>query len=157
MKPVFAVVAVLLCAACATIPNIDDAVVAAPVNCDTAERDLIALEQMRPTRERAAIVVLSTLTPGGLVSGIVTNDMEDRGRIFDGSFAREVNAKKRAIRETCDLNRALDPVAPTRPTARNLDEVTVVADQPDTTTLQTEAPPNGIGEALDPFRTYSDG
>ncbi len=147
----------LLCAGCATIPDIDDVVVAEPVNCATAERDLIALEQMRPTRERAAVVLLSTLTPGGLVSGIVTNDMEDRGRIFDGSFAREVNAKKRAIRKTCGLNRALDPVAPTRPKARDLQEATAATDQPDPTVLQTEAPPTGIGEALDPLRTYSDG
>ncbi|MEL7211009.1 MAG: hypothetical protein AAGK92_00010 [Pseudomonadota bacterium] len=147
MLPTRAALALLLCAGCATIPEIDDVVVAAPVNCDTAERDLIALEQMRPTRERAALVVLSTLTPGGLVSGIVTNDMEDRGRIFDGSFAREVNAKKRAIRETCDLNRALDPVSPTRPVAR---KARMAADQ-------KKAPPRGIGEALDPFQTYSDG
>lgn len=114
-----ATVALLLCAGCATIPNIDDAVVAAPVNCETAKRDLIALEQMRPTRERTALVFLSTLTPGGLLSGLATNDMPDRGRIFDGSFAREVNAKKQLIRETCELNRAVDPIAPTRPQARD--------------------------------------
>lgn len=154
----------LLCAGCATIPEIDDVVVAEPVNCTTAERDLIALEQIRPTRERAAVVVLSTLTPGGLITGIVTNDMEDRGRIFDGSFAREVNAKKRAIRKTCGLNRALDPIAPTRPMARDAQRATAVADQaspgaeqPDPRALQTEAPPTGISEVLDPFRTFSDG
>ncbi|MEL6511224.1 MAG: hypothetical protein AAFQ32_15595 [Pseudomonadota bacterium] len=146
MLPRCAALALLLCAGCATIPDIDDAVVAAPVNCETARRDLIALEQMRPTRERAMMVVLSTLTPGGLLSGMVTNDMADRGRIFDGSFAREVNAKKRAIRETCNLNRAIDPVTPTRPEARDPDRI-----EPQL------APPDDVGEALDPFRTYSNG
>lgn len=148
MLPIRVGLLLLLCAGCATIPNIDDVVVAEPVNCDTAERDLIALEQMRPTRERAAMVLLSTLTPGGLLSGMATNDMADRGRIFDGSFAREVNDKKRAIRETCGLNRALDPVTPTRPTARDLE-----AQQAGAPT--EKAPP--IGEALSPFEPPLEG
>lgn len=137
------VFAIGLLAGCATIPDIDDVVIAEPVNCETAERDLVALEQMRPTRERAALVFLRTLTPAGLLSGLATNDMEDRGRIFDGSFAREVQAKKTSIRATCGLNRAVDPVSPTRPSARDAHR---------TPTPETQkAPP--VGEALDPFQT----
>lgn len=120
MRPILAIPAILLCAGCATIPNVDDLVVAEPVNCETARRDLIALDQMRPTAEGSAMVFLSTVTPGGIIAGLMANDMADRGRIFDGSFKREVEAKEAAIRATCDLPRATDPVDPLRPDARDM-------------------------------------
>lgn len=112
MKANHALLALLMCSGCNTIPDVDDLVIAEPVNCETAQRDLIALDQMRPTPGRSAAVLLSTLTPTGLVVGIVNDDLDNRGRVFNGSFTREIEAKKKAIRDTCGLANPTDPIAP---------------------------------------------
>ena len=95
--------ALLLLAACASIPDLEKAALAAPIDCARASEQIATLSRQRPGAGRAFRAVGSSLTPGGFAIGVATNDMADRGEIASGRYAAAIDARIAEIRESCNL------------------------------------------------------
>lgn len=94
---------VLGLAACASIPDEERALMTKEIDCAEAESDIAALERARPGTLRALRAVGSTITAGGLIYGVATDDIDDRGDIASGRYGERIDARIALIRETCGL------------------------------------------------------
>ncbi len=94
-----------LIAGCTTTIHADRAsLLAEPVNCETAEADIAALEAAMPSRGERAKSVLQTVTPIGAVSGAVTGSYTDRAAVLTGRTKGELTARIEDIQATCGLS-----------------------------------------------------
>lgn len=101
----FAVMALI--AGCATVSHDERAsLLAEPVNCETAEADIAALEAAMPSRGERAKSVVQTVTPIGAVTGVVTGSYKDRASVLTGRTEGELNARIEEIQAKCGLSKS---------------------------------------------------
>ena len=93
----------LLLGACASIPEEEKALLAAPVDCARAPEQIVALQAARPNDLRKLQAVGSTIGAAGLAVGVATNDIADRRRIASGEYGAEIDARIALVREICAL------------------------------------------------------
>ena len=100
-----ALLAALALGACTglSITEGEEALVAAPPDCDRAEAQIAELEAIRPTGAREAGAAASVIGVAGLATAAATGTIDDRERLAGGSFRAEVDARIALIRETCGL------------------------------------------------------
>lgn len=78
-----------------------EALLAAPVNCATAETDLAALEAAMPSRRERARAAVQSVTPVGAVSGAVTGTYDDRLEVLSGATEEQLSARIDEIKSQC--------------------------------------------------------
>ncbi len=78
---------------------------AEPVNCESAEADIAALEAAMPSRRERAFSAVQTVTPVGAVSGVATGSYRDRASVLTGRTQGELNARIEEIETTCGISR----------------------------------------------------
>ena len=100
------VVALVLLASCATSNHKErDSLLAEPVDCESAEADIAALEAAMPSRRERALSAVQTVTPVGAVSGVATGSYKDRAAVLTGRTKGELNARIEEIETTCGISR----------------------------------------------------
>lgn len=98
-----------LLAGCATASHDERAsLLAEPVNCETAEADIVALQAAMPSRGERAKSVVQSATPVGAVTGVVTGSYRDRAAVLTGRTQGELTARIEEIEATCGLAEATD-------------------------------------------------
>lgn len=103
------VAAIMLLGACATVSHEErEALLAAPVNCATAEADLAALEAAMPSRRERARSAVQSVTPVGAVRGAVTGTYDDRLEVLTGATEEQLSARINAIETECGIASAAD-------------------------------------------------
>ena len=91
---------------CATSSHDERAsLLAEPVNCESAEADIAALEAAMPSRRERALSAVQTVTPVGAVSGVATGSYRDRASVLTGRTQGELNARIEEIETTCGISR----------------------------------------------------
>lgn len=87
---------------CATAtPAERDALIVASIDCTEPEVSIETLTDARPSSAERARSLLQTLTPVGLVTGMVSGQADDRAKVALGSTNREIDQKIQAIEESC--------------------------------------------------------
>ena len=100
---------IALLAGCATAKHDERAsLLAQPVNCETAQEDIAALEAAMPSRGERAGSVLRTVTPVGAVSGVATGSYRDRAAVLTGRTKEELAARISEIRAACGIPQAAE-------------------------------------------------
>lgn len=93
-----------LLAGCATAKHSErDTLLAAPVNCATAETDIAALEAAMPSRRERVRSAVQSATPVGAVKGVVTGTYDDRVAVLTGATEEELSARINEIRSECGI------------------------------------------------------
>jgi hypothetical protein len=91
-------------ASCATASHAErEALLAAPVNCATAQTDIAALEAAMPSRRERARSAVQSVTPVGAVGGVVTGTYDERLGVLTGGTEEELSARIDAIRSECTI------------------------------------------------------
>lgn len=94
-----------LLAGCATSHQDDRAsLLAEPVNCETAEADIAALEAAMPSSGERAKSVIQTVTPVGAVVSVVSGSYQDRAAVLTGRTKGELTARIEEIEAVCGLS-----------------------------------------------------
>lgn len=97
-------IVVALLAGCATASEEERAsLLAEPVNCETAEEDIAALEAAMPSRGERAGSVVRTFTPVGVVAGVVTGSYRDRAAVLTGRTEEALAARISEINAECRI------------------------------------------------------
>lgn len=93
-----------LLSGCATASHGErEALLAAPVNCATAETDLAALEAAMPSRRERARSAVQSVTPIGAVGGAVTGTYDERLEVLTGATEDQLSARINEITSECDI------------------------------------------------------
>lgn len=96
--------ALALFSGCATVSHEErGALLAAPVNCATADTDLAALEAAMPSRRERARSVVQSVTPIGAVSGAVTGNYDERLEVLTGATEDQLSARVVEIKSECGI------------------------------------------------------
>lgn len=91
-------------AGCATASHAErEALLAAPIDCATAQTDIAALEAAMPSRRERARSAVQSVTPVGAVGGVVTGSYDDRLAVLTGSTEEELSARIQAIQSECAI------------------------------------------------------
>lgn len=100
----FAIGASLAVAACAS-PISDEAKagLAAPVNCETAERDIALLESERASVAEQSAAGVRSVVPAAAVGGLILGRAGDKAKVATGAYNRQIDEKIAEVRETCGL------------------------------------------------------
>lgn len=97
--------ALLLCltiAACATAtPGERNSLLSQPVSCDTTDDHVDALELARPSAGERTRAILQTITPVGLVIGLLSGQIENRAKVAAGNTTREIDEMIKSIEQRC--------------------------------------------------------
>jgi hypothetical protein len=97
-------VMIALLAGCATASNEERAsLLAQPVNCETAQADIAALEAAMPSRRERAGAALRTVTPVGAVAGAATGSYGEGAAVLTGRTEDELAARVAEIQATCGI------------------------------------------------------
>jgi hypothetical protein len=95
---------IALLAGCATASNEERAsLLAQPINCETAQEDIVALEAAMPSRGERAGAALRTVTPVGAVAGAATGSYRDGAAVLTGRTEEELAARISEIQATCGI------------------------------------------------------
>lgn len=98
------IAALFLFAGCASASHGErEALLAAPINCATAETDIAALTAAMPSRRERARSVVQTVTPVGAVGGVVTGTYDERLGVLTGDIEDEMSARINAIQSECGI------------------------------------------------------
>ena len=110
MKLILLVAPLLFLAGCATkaVHEERESLLAEPINCDVAEDDIATLEAAMPSRGERALSAVQTVTPVGVVSGVVQGTYRDRTAVLTGRTQEELSTRIDDIRETCGLSETSD-------------------------------------------------
>lgn len=94
---------------CATASHTErDALLAEPINCETAEEDILALKSALPSKGERARSAIQTVTPVGLVTGVATQSYKKRAAVLSGRTEDELQARIKQIREACEIMEILE-------------------------------------------------
>lgn len=74
-----------------------------PVNCDTSEGDIRALESEKKNAAEQAAAGVGSIVPAGLVSGILTGTAGTKKRIATGEYNAAIEKRIAEIKATCGL------------------------------------------------------
>lgn len=100
-----------LIAGCATSHSERETLLSAPIDCETAEADIAALEAAMPSRRERARSAMQSVTPIGAVKGAVTGTYDDQLDVLTGSTEEELSARIDEIQSECGLAAEADPAA----------------------------------------------
>lgn len=75
--------------------------VESPVVCEQADQDIARLEAARPSSAERGRKLLQSVTPPGVITGLVTGQYQDRADVAIGSMSQEIDDKIGAIQTTC--------------------------------------------------------
>jgi len=76
---------------------------AAPVNCKTAEGDLRMLNSEKVNAAQQTAAGVSTITPIGLVAGLVTGTEGEKAQITTGEYNKALDAAIAHIKSSCNI------------------------------------------------------
>lgn len=100
---------IALLAGCSTTSHEErEALLAAPVNCATAEADLAALEAAMPSRRERARSAAQSVTPVGAVKGAVTGTYDEQLEVLTGATEEQLAARIQEIETECGIASAAD-------------------------------------------------
>ncbi len=80
-----------------------DAEVKKPVNCETAETDIKALEAEKTTSGEQLAAGVSSIVPVGLVAGLLTGRADDKAEIALGDYNEMLDDKIAEIKALCQI------------------------------------------------------
>ena len=89
--------------ACTSISPEAEQGLAKPVDCETAEADVAALEAEKASVAKQAAAGVRTILPAAAVVGILRRDMRNRAKVATGAYNRELEAKIDEIRQKCGM------------------------------------------------------
>lgn len=96
-------------AGCASASHAErEALLAAPIDCATAQTDIAALEAAMPSRRERARSAVQSVTPIGAVGGVVSGTYDERLGVLTGGTEEELSARIEAIRSRCGIAVAAD-------------------------------------------------
>jgi len=72
-----------------------------PVDCMTAEADIVALQAAMPKRGERAVSAVRLITPVGLATGAIKGENRDKTDIVSGRTAEELEAHIALIKAIC--------------------------------------------------------
>lgn len=75
----------------------------APVNCETAERDLQVLAEAKADANNQMAKGVSAITPGGAVLGILSGTEDEKLDMLSGDYIAKIDQKTAEIKATCGL------------------------------------------------------
>ncbi|MBU6378539.1 MAG: hypothetical protein KJS95_08400 [Gammaproteobacteria bacterium] len=97
-------VAALLVAGCAsTIAPETLTLLKKPVDCSTAEEDIKRLSAAKPDGVKQTMTLAQTLSPSGLVVGLVTEDLDNRKRVISGEHGEDIDRRIAQMARTCGI------------------------------------------------------
>jgi hypothetical protein len=76
-------------------------VMAQPVRCETAAREIALLREVRPDRTRQTMTVLNSLSPPGIAGMVATKDFENRRRVVSGEHGNDIDRRIAEIEARC--------------------------------------------------------
>ena len=105
---------------CTAIPKEDKILLKAETDCTNAKAQIAALKRIKPEPQERVVAAVQSVTPGGIVSGLLTDQYADRAKVALGEHGQEIDAKIQAIRRTCGIptppeelkENSLEPVVP---------------------------------------------
>jgi hypothetical protein len=95
------VVLCLCLAGCAAVPDDERALLAAPADCANLDAQVAELEALRPTGLRQFSTGAGLVSPQGWAGIVVHNDYQDRRKIVNGDYGREIDARIAKITAEC--------------------------------------------------------
>jgi len=75
----------------------------APVNCATAEGDLRVLKSEKAHVAKRMAMGVSSITPIGLVVGVVTRTQRDKMKVAIGRYNKMIDEKVAEIKQECGI------------------------------------------------------
>jgi hypothetical protein len=87
--------------ACAAVSDDDKALLAAPVDCANPDAQVAELEGLRPTGFRQVSTGAGLVSPEGWAGVAVHNDYQDRRKIVNGDYGRQIDARIAEIIADC--------------------------------------------------------
>ena len=104
MRLAFLVMCGLALAACAgPISQEAKDSLAKPVNCDTAEADIAALESERASVAEQTTAGVRSVVPAAAVGGLLMGTTKDKAKVATGAYNQELEDKIAEIKTTCGL------------------------------------------------------
>jgi hypothetical protein len=73
------------------------------IDCETAFEDIAALEASKASTFKRRVSLVSLISPFGLLTGLVSHDIDDRAEVANGQFNQRVEDRINSIRYECDL------------------------------------------------------
>ena len=74
-----------------------------PVDCTTAEGDIRLLQQEKTHVAQQIVAGVTTITPAGLVIGVVTGTVKPKVNVAIGKYNKMIDARIAEIKETCGV------------------------------------------------------
>ena len=94
----------LILASCAKkYQRIEQEVETQPINCATAEGDLRVLESEKAHVAEQIVLGVTSITPPGLLLGIITGTEKEKIRIATGDYNKTIERKIAEIKEACGI------------------------------------------------------
>jgi hypothetical protein len=90
-------------AACAPISQQAKDDLAKPVNCETAQADIAALEAEKTSVAEQAAAGVRSVVPAAAVGGLLMGTTKDKAKVATGAYNKELEAKIAEIKVTCGL------------------------------------------------------
>ncbi len=103
VKLVMVLYASALLVSCSSISKEAKAKLAKPVKCETAKRDIAALEKEKASVGRQALAGVTSVMPSGAALALVTGDTKARAKVATGSYNKQIKEKIAEIKKTCGL------------------------------------------------------
>ena len=91
---------------CKTITAEDEAQLEKPIDCATAEQDIVSLEEERKSVEDQVLTGVLMVLPAAAVLGILRRDIRNRVKIATGAYNEELEEKIAEIQWACSLPEA---------------------------------------------------
>ena len=105
MRPFLIMLPFLFLVGCATASHSERAaLLEQPVDCETADEQIAALEAAMPSRTERARSVARTMTPVGAATGVATGSYDERFAVLTGRTQAELAARIEDVKETCGLS-----------------------------------------------------
>ncbi len=86
---------------CAAVTDDDKAVLVATADCANLDAQVAKLEALRPTGLRKVSTGVGLVSPQGWAGIVVHNDYQDRRKIVNGDYGREIDARIAEITAEC--------------------------------------------------------
>jgi hypothetical protein len=86
-----------------TISSETKADLAAPVNCQTAHRDIKTLEDEKASVGKQILAGVRSIMPIAAVAGILMGDYRDRVQVATGQYDSDIEAKIKQIKTSCNI------------------------------------------------------
>ncbi len=99
----FAVCLILSVASCASHYKEVEQDLEKPVNCETAEADIMVLEKEKVHAAEQIAAGVRAIMPIGLVAGVVTGTERSKAKVATGDYNKMIDEKIAEIKSECGL------------------------------------------------------